>query len=81
MQFAQCIGLLDRHFGRELPAATARADLLAPGAAVDIPAAFQFNQIAAVAEDDAGLHQFHDAFHARVSVAGSARGAGFAAGS
>ena len=53
MQLAQRVGLLDRHLGRELAAAAAGADLLAARAAVDVPAALQLDQIAAVADDDA----------------------------
>ena len=53
VQLAQRVGMLDRDLRRELPAAAAGADLLAARAAVDVAAALQFDQIAAVADDGA----------------------------
>ena len=53
MQFAQSVGMLDRHFGSELPASFAGADLFASRAAIDPAAAFQFDQVSAIAQDNA----------------------------
>src|SRR6267142_1529059 len=63
VQFSQRIRVLDGNFGRELTTALTRAHCFAPGAAIDIPAAFQFDQITAVAQDDTLLQQCLDQFH------------------
>ena len=68
MQLAQRVGMFDGDFGRKLTAAAAGADLFASGAAVDVSAALEFDQIAAVADDGALLHEFGDRFHRETSV-------------
>ena len=68
MQFAQRVRILDGDFRRELAAALAGADFLATGTAVHVTAAFEFDQIAAVAEHGAGFHEVVDGrFHVLVS--------------
>ena len=64
MQFAQGVGMLDGYFGRELAAAFASPNFLAAGAAIDVAAAFEFDQIAAVAEDDPFFQERGDGAHA-----------------
>jgi hypothetical protein len=63
MQLAERVRVLDGHLRRELAAPATRADLLASGPAVDIAAALEFQQISAVADDDAVLEQFRKEFH------------------
>ena len=68
MQLAQRVRIFNRHFRRELAAALAGADLFTARSTVHVTAAFQFDEIAAVAEHDALVKQGSDGFHAMVSV-------------
>src|SRR5688572_16389605 len=47
--------MLDRHFGRELPAASARPDLFPFRAAINIAAPLKFKQVSAVSQRDPSL--------------------------
>jgi hypothetical protein len=51
MQFTQRVGILDRNLGRELTAPFASPNLLAPGPALHITAAFQLDQITTIAQN------------------------------
>ena len=77
MQFAQRIGMLNGHFGGELTAAFAGSHLFTPRTAIDIAAAFQFDQVTAVTQDNAFIKEGSDRFHVgscglsfEISVAG-----------
>ena len=64
MQLPQRLGVFDGHLGRELPAASSGANLLASGPAVHVAAALELDEITAIANHDAGLELFGDAgFH------------------
>ena len=63
VQLLQRLGILYGHFWRELAAALAGADLLPTGPAVHIAAAFQFDEIAAVAKDRSLFKERGDGFH------------------
>ena len=60
--------MFDGDLGRKLPAAATRADSFASRSAVDVAAAFEFDQIAPVADYGARLHQFDNSFHMETSV-------------
>ncbi len=68
MQLAERVRIFDSHFRCELAAALAGADLFTTRSAVHVTAAFQFDEITAVAEDDAVFKQVSDGFHAMASV-------------
>src|SRR5688500_18376819 len=62
MQLAQRVRLFDGHLGRELSAAAPGANLLAPRTAFNVAAAFQFDQVTAVAQHRPLFHQFPQRF-------------------
>ena len=70
MQLAERLRIFDRDFGRELAAAFAGADFLAARTAVHVTASFQFDEITAVAEDDAFIQPGSNGFHGMVCVPG-----------
>ena len=60
MQFAQTLWVLNRHLRRVLFASFAGADPFLSRTTIDVAAPLQFDQVTAVAEDDAALHEVAD---------------------
>ena len=63
MQFAKRVGILNRHFRSKLSTAAAGPELLAARATVHVTAAFEFDEISAVAENDTFVEQSGNRFH------------------
>ena len=63
VKLPQRVGVLDGHLRRELAATLAGADLFATGPAVHATAAFEFDEITAVAQDNSFFEESSDGFH------------------